>query len=85
LLKRNEYFDIKRARASQGNGRVLIVVSKKVGNAVKRNLIRRRLKHIMLDLNVHEGSFDYAIFTKPKIPALTFAQLQQLVSKILCD
>lgn len=62
-----------------GEVRVAIVVSRKVGKAVVRNRVRRRLREALLAL-LREGgswpSFDVMIVAKPSAAEASFADLK---------
>lgn len=63
-------------------GRILIVTSRKVGPAVKRNLIRRRLKAIFYEEKLYEQKWDYiCIIKKPGIN-LNFKQLKDILISV---
>ena len=51
--------------------------SKKVGNAVKRNRARRRLKALFLELQPNLSSGSYVIVAKDKIHDLDYATLKK--------
>ena len=57
------------------------VVSKKVGNAVVRNKIKRRLRAISRELNIKNGIYLY--LAKPNIKELKFDILKQDIEKCL--
>ena len=57
------------------------VVSKKVGNAVIRNKIKRRLRAISRELNIKKGTFLY--LAKPNIKELEFEILKNDIKKCL--
>jgi len=69
------------------HGRILVVTSRKVGPAVQRNLIRRRLKAIFYEEKLYEQKWDYICIIKPVFsePAkkacitLTFEQLKEIL------
>lgn len=61
--------------ASQAGPRVGFTVSKKVGNAVVRNKVRRRLRHIMAD---HLG-VDARLVVVRALPAAAQASYDELV------
>ena len=62
-----------------------ITVSRKVGKAVLRNLVKRRLKailrHHVADQNLQDKTV--ALYSKSLIANLTFAELKKDVDKIL--
>ena len=57
------------------------VVSKKVGNAVIRNKVKRRLRAISRNLNLKNGIFLY--LAKPNIKEAKFEVLQKDINKCL--
>ena len=58
--------------------RLGLSVSKKVGNAVTRNAVRRRLKEVFYS-NIERipGSFDLVVSAKPAAAEATFEELNQ--------
>ncbi len=61
--------------------RFAISVPKKYGNAVERNLIRRRIREIVAHAGLKDD-FDYFIVVKPAAGALTFAELTADLHKL---
>ena len=62
-------------------GELLIKISNKVVNkAVKRSLIRRRIKSIMR-LKTKEAPFDCVVIIKPGIDKMSFAELEKEIEK----
>jgi ribonuclease P protein component len=62
-------------------GRILIVASRKVGNAPTRNKIRRRLKAIFYEQKLYQKGYDCLIIVKRECAQLTFAALQEILVK----
>lgn len=60
-------------------GRVLIVASRKVGNAPQRNLVRRRIKSIFYEEKLYDRNFDCVVIAYDKIVSLSFDQLKSLI------
>tara|TARA_A100000164_G_scaffold360917_1_gene375077 strand:- start:665 stop:1012 length:348 start_codon:yes stop_codon:yes gene_type:complete len=56
---------------SLNNLRISFVIKKKIGNSVKRNRIRRKLKAIVLKISKKKGAinynYTYIVFGKPKV------------------
>ena len=80
-----KFFSIRYLPTRQGHVKVGIVVSKKVGNAVVRNRVRRRLREALLallrerELNVtFQGvpSFDLVVLTRPEAATASYWQLK---------
>lgn len=65
-VSRGEFFSVHALPNDAGNPRLGLSVSKKVGNAVKRNLVRRRLREIFrasaADL---PGDMDIVVSARP--------------------
>ena len=60
-------------------GRILIVASRKVGNAPQRNLIRRRLKSIFYEEKLYDSAVDCAIILQKKATGLSFSEMKDLI------
>ncbi|HEY8596936.1 MAG TPA: ribonuclease P protein component [Thermomicrobiales bacterium] len=70
----------------QPHNRYGFVVSKRVGNAVTRNLVKRRLREILRDLDstgrVHAG-YDCLLIVRPVVAEVPFAALSGSVEALL--
>lgn len=62
-------------------GRLLVVSSKKTGKAVKRNLIRRRIKQIFVEEKLFKSNFISIIFPSKKLIDTNFLDLKKLLSE----
>ena len=60
-------------------GRVLIIASRKVGNAPERNRVRRRIKSIFYEEKLFDRSFDCVVIVYKKAVLLPFEQLKDLL------
>ena len=79
-IVRNQFCTILVApRQNQDYARVLIVVSRQVGNAPERNLIRRRIKSIFYEEKLFALKFDCVIIVYKKMVTLPFDQLKTLL------
>ena len=70
----------------QEHNRFGFVVSKRVGNAVTRNLVKRRLREIMRQLDRAErldAGHDYLIIVRPTVATVPFATLSESVEGLL--
>lgn len=64
--------------------RLGLSVSKKVGNAVVRNTLRRRLREIFADVAPRSGNaFDLVVSARPAARDASFADLQEEFSRAL--
>ena len=76
---RNQSCTILLAPRQKEFGRVLIIASRKVGNAPERNLIRRRIKSIFYEEKLFERPFDCVVIVYKKAVMLSFEQLKDLL------
>ena len=83
----NKYFTIffdKIINKDNNNLNISFVVKKKIGNAVKRNKIKRRLKNIMSQLvNISKINFNYSylIIAKKEIINAKFSDIKEAIFK----
>lgn len=63
-------------------GRILIVTSRKVGNAPERNKLRRRIKSIFYEEKLFEYPFDGVIILYKKAVGFDFDQLKDLLTHV---
>jgi len=76
---KNKFCTILYAPRQSEFGRILIVTSKKVGNAPERNKIRRRFKSIFYEEKLFESSYDYVIIVYKSALTLSFSELKKLM------
>lgn len=60
-------------------GRILIIASRKVGNAPERNLLRRRIKSIFYEEKLYDYALDCAIILQKKATELSFSEMKDLI------
>ncbi|MBO6195049.1 MAG: ribonuclease P protein component [Bacilli bacterium] len=85
---KNKYFYIYKDRNNKNNYRFAICVSKKIGNAVRRNKIKRQIKDIIDKSNlVFNNTNDYVIILRKEINNLDYNEIKEnlinLISKII--
>lgn len=73
------FLDIRCAPAQQEIGRVLVVASRRVGSAVERNLLKRRIRSIFYEKELYKTSFDWVILARPSITTRSFSDLKALL------
>jgi len=71
------------APKSREVGRILVVTSRKVGNAVKRNRIRRRLKAIFYEEKLYDRGYDCIVIIKKAGIELDFDELKKIMTETL--
>lgn len=85
---RNKYFYIYKGTNDKNTYRFVICVSKKIGNAVRRNKIRRQIKDIIDKSNlIFKQNQDYVIIVSKEINNIDFNKIKEelinLISKDL--
>lgn len=63
------------------NFRFALSVPKKYGNAVHRNLMKRRIREVIKDNNFN-SLYDFFIVIKPKAEALSFSEIKKMLEKL---
>jgi ribonuclease P protein component len=64
--------------------RYALSVPKKYGNAVNRNLMKRRIREI-IKVNEFDNEFDFFIVAKPKSNDLSFAEIKKILEKLFAN
>lgn len=79
---RNQVCTILVAPRQKDFARVLIVTSRKIGNAPERNLMRRRIKTIFYEEKLFTCGFDWVIIVHKKMVEFPFDQLKSLLISV---
>ena len=88
LFKKSYYIykslelDVKIAKKQSNISRILLIIPKRVGNAPKRNLIRRRIKSIFYENRFYLLDYDFIVFCKKDILNLKFQDLLNIFLEI---
>lgn len=79
----NEYFRLFILKNSEtSHFRYAISVGKKIGNAVVRNKVKRRLRSLFLEyFKKINKNFDFFLIAKPKINDLNYQELMEIFFK----
>ncbi len=81
---RGKLFAVHQFPNDLGNSRLGLSVSKKVGNAVTRNAVRRRLKEAFhAVLPQVSGASDFVVSARPSVAEASFVELQEEMIKAL--
>lgn len=76
---RTSGLDVLLAPTDKDMGRLLMITSRKVGSAVERNLVRRRLKAIYYEQNLSLKKYDCVVIAKKAAVSYSYASLQKLL------
>jgi ribonuclease P protein component len=78
------FVDIRKAPTKHSEGKILIVVPRRVGNAVHRNKLRRRVKELFVAEKGYTQGSDFIFLAKsPEIASLPFEELKILIQQAI--
>jgi ribonuclease P protein component len=67
-----------------GVTRFAFSVSKQVGSAVTRNLVKRRMRHALISMHF-DGGFDLVVIAKPRSTISSYSSLAKSIQYLLQD
>ena len=79
LIAQTPFCDLKRAKATESFGKILIIVPKKVGSAPVRNRLKRQVKAIFYQEKLFDLQYNFVIFFKPTNQAISFDELKDIL------
>lgn len=79
----NRRFVIYQLNQEKPHFRVGLSVSKKLGNAVMRNRIKRRLRHVLLAHRAHLKDVDFVVIARKGVEQLTYQEIEQNLLHVL--
>ena len=79
----NRKFVIYKLEKKQRHFRVGISVSKKLGNAVMRNKIKRRIRHVLIAHRAELATLDFVVIARKGVEFLTYQELEQNLLHVL--
>lgn len=78
-LLRHPGFDLLRGNATDSQGILMVITPARIGNAVKRNTIRRRFKALFAELGLIKPGFDWIVIVKKEGVELPYATLKEIM------
>lgn len=79
----NRKFVVYALDRQQGHLRLGLSVSKKLGNAVTRNAIKRKLRHLVQEFEPRLLPYDLVIIARKGVEDLSYGQLKQHLKHVL--
>lgn len=77
---RSEFFDLIVLKYQDSPRKLGVVVSRKIGKAVVRNRVKRRIREILrLDQYLFDYGITVVILARPKITELRYGELRDLI------
>lgn len=80
---RGRHFSLCVSKNSEGHVRFGFTVSKKIGNAVVRNAVKRKLREICRHLKHEVEALDIVVLARPSIVDRSVEQLERELRKVL--
>jgi ribonuclease P protein component len=82
---RDQYFIIAFAKSREGRTRLGITASKRVGNAVVRNRLKRIIREIFrISRNLIDGHWDINVIAKKDAAGLSYQEALQALKRLFC-
>ena len=80
----NRKFVVYQLENQKSHFRVGLSVSKKLGNAVTRNQIKRRIRHILLSVREHlADNVDFVVIARKGVEGLDYAEMEKNLLHVL--
>ena len=79
----NRKFVVYKLEKDQKHFRVGISVSKKLGNAVVRNSIKRKIRHVLIKYQGDLAKADFVVIARKGVEALDYHQVEQNLLHVL--
>ena len=79
----NRRFVVYYFKRNQSHYRVGLSVSKKLGNAVTRNSIKRKIRHVLLEFSPHLQPYDFVIIARKGVEELDYHEVKKNLLHVL--
>ena len=75
---RNDFFHLKYLK--KNSNKIAFIISRKIGNAVVRNRIKRRVRNILNHYNTNDDKFNILFIVKQRFDELNYKSLCELIN-----
>ncbi|MGT2934123.1 ribonuclease P protein component [Streptococcus catagoni] len=79
----NRKFVIYFLEKEQDHFRVGISVGKRIGNAVTRNAVKRKIRHVLMEFTDHLKQDDFVVIARKGVEDLDYQQVKQNLQHVL--
>lgn len=79
----NRRFVVYRLPKKQGHFRVGLSVSKKLGNAVVRNSVKRKLRHVLMEFSSCLTTDDFVVIARKGVEDLSYQEVRKNLLHVL--
>lgn len=79
----NRKFVVYQFKKDQKHYRVGLSVSKKLGNAVTRNAIKRKIRHVIMEFSPYLTNHDFVIIARKGVEELDYHEMKKNLKHVL--
>ncbi|BAQ25032.1 ribonuclease P protein component [Streptococcus troglodytae] len=79
----NRKFVVYSLKKDQSHYRVGLSVGKRLGNAVVRNTIKRKLRHVLMELDPYLGTQDFVVIARKGVEELDYSTMKKNLVHVL--
>jgi len=81
LIVRNQAFTLLMAPQTGEYGKILLIASRRVGNAPQRNKLKRRARALFYEEKLYKKGFDCILIFKKNASSLSYEEFKNLILK----